>query len=559
MASGVGDVFILPRVKDLWDKQLTKQGPGGWFGGGPQGPMGDVSNAMDYGRQGLWQSRGPQSTTWDPNAQWSQIQTPTGGTGALFGSSYGQGFGQGAYERFQDVGNSYLRRYGTDVTDPETGQLLIASPERGAGFRSGAQFGGRSAFNDPFTGQTYGGHREFAGLQALQQGANPYLNNPTLAAQMSQFQEIGSPFQRADPGQYMDLTQGVEGMYPTTADFGNAYVGEMGRTTGADVDRMGNMTGGMYSGVTGQTGRMTNAYEQQLMQQMAQEGQKDLSLGLQDTQSTMAAMGLGRSGQAQGTAAGVWRDIQERNALDRQNLQAQFAEQAMGRNAAAQLGMGQSALDANARAILAAQGGNINAMLGAQQAAVSGNEARLGRMHGAGMQGLNALTGSLEASRAAERQQLLGGMDRTAQWNTSQQGNYLQSLLGHDQAALNRMIAESQEQSRGMQDYTNLQQIKDQMYNDRLNTMLGLEDRFQTNQNAVLNQMAQYRMMPMDYMMQLMTGLPQGQRQPARESPWGPMLANAGLQLGGNYLSQMGQVPSAGNSAIYGGAWGNQA
>src|SRR5690606_12996388 len=124
-------------------------------------------------------SRGPQSTQWDPNAQWSSIRTPTGVTGALFGSSYGQGFGQGAYDRFQNAEQSYMNRFATDLVDPNTGQVIAFSPERGAGARSVSTFGGRNSFNDPLTGSEYDTHKTFSGLLALQQGANPYLNDPS--------------------------------------------------------------------------------------------------------------------------------------------------------------------------------------------------------------------------------------------------------------------------------------------------------------------------------------------------------------------------------------------
>jgi len=564
MASGLGPNFILPLgqqfVGNLIGNKPTVNGSypmQDWFG---QDPMEWGGATMDAGRRGQLLSRGPQSATWQTPQQgaWNQISTPYGINTALFGNSFNPNAGQSAYDRFTDVGNSYLRRYGTDVKDAQ-GNVILASPERGAGYRSGAQFGGRNAFDQPLTGQTYGGHDEFAGLQALQQGANPYLNNPLLGAAMSRTQEQGSPYARADPTKYLNTMLGAEGKYPSTGDVGRGFVNQafdLGDVSVDDMNRMaqrmyGSTTGdvhgtaqGAYNKTVGGVSDLTNAYEKQLMDQMAAQGSKDLSLGLQDAQNTMASMGLGRSGTGQSTAGGVWRDIQERNATDRQNLMAQFAEAAMGREAGAMTTMGQAGLqaeagaqqalglaglDANARAILAQQGGGINAMLAAQQGAIQGNESRLGRANQAAMSGMASLNDSLEASRAAERQQLLGGLDRTAQWNTTQQGNYLQSLLGHDKAALDRMVAESQEQSRGMQDYMGLQQVKDSMYTDRLNQMLGLEDRYRTGQNEVYNQMAQYGQMPINYLMSMITGISPTGGSPARTGSWGPAIASAAI------------------------------
>jgi hypothetical protein len=259
------------------------------------------------------------------------------------------------------------------------------------------------------------------------------------------------------------------------------------------------------------------------MNQMQQQGSKDLSLGLQDAQNTLSSMGLGRSGQAQSTAGGIWENIQQKNALDRQNLMAQFAEAGMGRQA---------------QAIMGQQQGGINAMLAAQQAAAGGAESRLGRANQAAMGGQNALTASLEASRAAQRGALTGGMANTAQWNQGIQGNYLNALSSGDQAALARMQATGNQQSQGLADYMRLQQTKDAMRTDRLNEMLSLEDRYKTSQNEVFNQMQTYGMYGPNALMQMITGIAPTSGSPSRTSPW----AALGGQLGG---AAIGALPGA--------------
>jgi hypothetical protein len=544
MSQGVGPNLILPGGEAMW-RSITGQGvfdsqknPPQMFG---SDPLGYGNRTIDYGRQGLFVSRGPQSTQYDPTAQWSQIQTPAGVRGALFGASGSPGFGQSSYDRFNDSGSSYLRRYGTDVRedpmhpgialqpeidahgnpvgfgqgvspnpayyDPKN-KTLIESPERSAGQRSGALFGGRGEQGQPLFGSQYDTAKTYAGLTQLQQGANPWLNNPTLAAQMSQYQELASPFTRANPAQYLQTAMGAEGTGPSGGAMADRYVEPTYNMGGRGVSQMGGLS---------------NAYEQQLMDQIANQGSKDLSLGLQDAQSTLSSMGLGRSGQGQSTAAGVWADIQQKNALDRSQLLANFREANMNR-------VGQ--------AVMGQQKGGIDALLAAQQAAAGSAESRLGRMNQAAMGGLAAQTQSLEASRAAERGALGQGMLNTAGWNQNVGGNYLNALQSGDTAALNRMNAESAGQSLGLHDYMSLQQTKDQMRSDRLNEMLGLEDRYRTSQNEVLNQMQQYGMYGPNALMQMITGIAPTGGSPARTNPYGALIG----QLGG---AAIGALPGA--------------
>jgi hypothetical protein len=486
-----------------------------WFG---TDPMGGAARAMDWGRLGGFTSYGPQGTTYQKPGFALGDPAGAGLNTALFGSSYNPAAGQSAYDRFNDAGASYLRRYGTDLYGPQ-GNIIGLSPEHSAGLRSFQDLGGRDASGNPLYGSQYDTAKTFAGLAQLQQGANPWLNDPRMAAAMVKADEADSPFARANPTQYLATMLGAEGTTPTTASVANSYVNPTYDLGGRSV---------------GQMGRMTNAYEQTLMDQIANQGSKDLSLGLQDAQSTLSSMGLGRSGQGQSTAAGVWEDIQQKNALDRSNLLAQFREAGMGREA---------------QAIMGQQQGGINAMLAAQQAAAGGAESRLGRANQAAMGGMNALTASLEASRAAQRGALTGGMANTAAWNQGIQGNYLNALSSGDQAALARMQATGNQQSQGLADYMRLQATKDSMRSDRLQEMLGLEDRYRTSQNEVLNQMAQYGQMPIQNLMAMITGIsPTGSPQ-ARTSPWaaiGGQLGSAAIgALPGAYASYRGQYDPA--------------
>jgi hypothetical protein len=512
MASGLGPNFILPIGKGFL-QQLTGQAPtpGQPWGQGQQwfspGAMQRAGGALDYGALGGWSSSGPQSTSYQKPGFPLGDPAGAGLNTALFGHTYDPNAGQSAYERFNDAGDSYLRRFGTDLYGPQ-GNIIGLSPEHSAGLRSFQDLGGRDASGNPLYGSQYDTAKNLAGLATLQQGANPWLNDPRMAASMVKADEASSPFARADPKQYLATMLGAEGTTPTTASVANSYVNPTYDLGGRSV---------------GQMGRMTNAYEQTLMDQIANQGSKDLSLGLQDAQSTLSSMGLGRSGQGQSTAAGVWEDIQQKNALDRSNLLAQFREAGMGRQA---------------QAIMGQQQGGINAMLAAQQAAAGGAESRLGRANQAAMGGMNALTASLEASRAAQRGALTGGMANTAQWNQGVQQNYLNALTSGDQAALARMQATGNQQSQGLADYMRLQATKDAMRSDRLNEMLSLEDRYRTTQNEKLNQMAQYSQMPLNWIMQMVTGISPTGGSPARTSPW----ASIGGQLG---AAAIGAAPSA--------------
>lgn len=529
MPSGIGPNLILPygggigqSITGLTPFQAQQRGIPGLFG---TNPMGTVRNTMDYGTLGGWTSRGPQSMTYQRPGIPLGDPMGAGGNAALFGGSYNPAFaGMGAYERFADVADSYRRRFATDVTDAN-GNVVLLSPERSAGLRSGQLYGGRGVTGEPLTGVQSDIFKTASGLAQLQQGANRYLNDPATAANMQIYSELSSPFTRGSPAEYLKAAQSAE-VGPTTGNLTDQY-----------IPTMGNMTGGMYSGVTGQVQGLQNAYAQDLMNQIAAQGSKDLSLGLQDAQGTMSAMGLGRSGQAQSTALGAWKDIQEANALQRQQILAQFAEQNAARNQQTMLGMGQSAMSANA-----------NAILQAQQAAAQANEARLGRMNQAAMAGQQALTGSLEASRAAQRGGLQQGMANTLEWNQGNQQRLLQAMLGGDEAMRQRLQLEAQGQSQGLNDYMRLQATKDQMYSDRLSQMLGLEDRYKTSQNEVLNQMAHYGLMPQQALMQMITGISPTGGSPARTNPWPTLLGQAGLNLAGSYINQMGQPSS---SSIY--------
>jgi hypothetical protein len=210
--------------------------------------MDAAARTQDWGRLGGFVSRGPQSTTYQRSGIPLGEAGGAGLQGALFGSSYDPSFGQSAYQRFQDTGDSYLRRYGTDIKADDAGnavlpmldahgnqvgfgqgvapnpayataKLLIESPERSAGQRSGALFGGRDATGAPINGVDYATNKTFGGLLALQQGANPYLNDPRLAASMARSGETSSPFGRADPAAYLrSVLSGETG--PTTGDVG---------------------------------------------------------------------------------------------------------------------------------------------------------------------------------------------------------------------------------------------------------------------------------------------------------------------------------------------------
>src|SRR5262245_9832265 len=371
MASGLGPNLILPTARywltNLMGFDPTQLGrarpdPMGWFG---PNPMEGMSNAMQRGRAGLWTSVGPQGTKYQPDYfhGGSQVPTSAGVNAALFGSSYNPAFGQSAYDRFADAGDSYLRRFGTNLV-VKNGQSVLPfldaqgrqvgygqggvranpdysnpayqvgySPEAGAGARSMAQFGGRTAFNEPLTGQQYGGHKEFAGLAALQQGTNPFLNDPATAANLSLYQELSSPFQRADPNEYMAMARNINAGMPNTGEQAFQNAGRVAAGGTPDLTEMALRQAKLAQGGINYTESLRNNFGNQLLQDLTREGEKDLSRGIQDTQGSMAALGLGRSGQAQSVASGVWKDIQESNAAQRQGLLSQFAENAMTRQA----------------------------------------------------------------------------------------------------------------------------------------------------------------------------------------------------------------------------------
>src|SRR4030095_150623 len=212
MASGIGPTFILPGGRQLWGN-LTGTIPDpnktppfeNWFG---TDPMGAGGRTMDWGRAGGFVSSGPQSFNYQAPNFVGGDPAGAGVNAALYGHTYHTAAGESAYERFNDAGASYLRRYGTDLRDaqgnliglsPEhsaglrtfqnargrdadglryaEGNLIGLSPEHSAGLRTFQNAGGRDAAGNPLYGSQYDTAKTFAGLAQLQQGANPWLND----------------------------------------------------------------------------------------------------------------------------------------------------------------------------------------------------------------------------------------------------------------------------------------------------------------------------------------------------------------------------------------------
>src|SRR5580765_826635 len=155
MPSGVGPNIIIPGGQGMW-KSITGQsvwdsqnkGLPPMFG---TDPMGSGSRTVDWGKSGGFTSYGPQSTQYQKPGFALGDPFSAGGNIALYGHPYDPNAGQSAYERFNDAGDSYLRRYGTDLYGPQ-GNIIGLSPEHSAGLRSFQDLGGRDQSGNPLYG-----------------------------------------------------------------------------------------------------------------------------------------------------------------------------------------------------------------------------------------------------------------------------------------------------------------------------------------------------------------------------------------------------------------------
>ena len=140
-------------------------------------PMGAANRTMDYGRLGGFTSYGPQSTQYQKPGFALGDPSGAGLNTALFGSSYNPAAGQSAYDRFNDAGASYLRRYGTDLYGPQ-GNIIGLSPEHSAGLRSFQDLGGRDQSGNPLYGSQYDTAKTMSGLDAAPAGRQPLAERP---------------------------------------------------------------------------------------------------------------------------------------------------------------------------------------------------------------------------------------------------------------------------------------------------------------------------------------------------------------------------------------------
>lgn len=248
--------------------------------------------------------------------------------------------------------------------------------------------------------------------------------------------------------------------------------------------------------------------------------------GQQGTEAILAALGL--TGQA----------INQRTGLsgDASRLGTQLGAQAIG-----------AATDMSGRGALAGQDAIAQAIGQRTGVGAQAGENTFNQASGAYQQAQGQGQRSLDQIYGTTADILKQGQADAAQSKRSYAGMMQDALGRADQSEIQRLIAESNAQSQGLHDYSGLVNNRDQYRGQRLDEMLKLGDYQRGIDQETLNQQMQFGMMPMNYLMQLISGIQTGGGvTPGRTTPWWQSaLANAGAGAAGRLGAAAFQAPQS--------------
>lgn len=394
--------------------------------------------------------------------------------------------GKDADSRYAGWGDAWNQWYGNDLYDPQSGRTL-PSLMRTTGNRTFQDFGahGGVGLGDYGPSQAVNAY-----IGSLRDPGNAYLSNPLYEAEQARRAFSTSPWEKPDAANYMSMGQDVN--------------------EASDPDPFG------LRGIR-KTNRLVNKSEQKLLRDIDTESQNSLALQIPEVRAQMQAMGLSDSGSATRMGGDVAKSILDQANRDKQRTMAGFRESNLGRQADAI---------------------NLSSNIGAQ-GALAGRDV-LSRF---GSQGLGDMFSMNEAQRGAERNSLLQGAQRYQDKEMGLADLFGRTQMGFDANQLNRQIGQDNAQHQAFGDYMSLQQSADQFRRSRLDEMLGLADYQRGISQERLNQQMQYGMMPMNMLMQLVSGIQTGgQPTQGRTTPfWQQALAGIGGQALGGYMQGLGQ------------------
>lgn len=256
--------------------------------------------------------------------------------------------------------------------------------------------------------------------------------------------------------------------------------------------------------------RMGTGYDDETMSALTrsidEEAQRSLALQLPEVRQQAQMLGLTDGAASERLGGDVARDVIGQAARNKANVMAQYQDSAAQRR---------NQLIGNFQNIGAQAGGDVlqgagnmygrayDARENAMNMLYNAADAAIGRgqnaSYGANMQMARDI---FNAKANAMTQGMQANMDR----GNRMMGMEADILNNQSQNITNRMIAESNAQSQAMRDYMALRQSREDQFQNRLNQYLALGGEQQNLIQQRLNQEAQYSQMPMNWLMQLVTG-----------------------------------------------------
>lgn len=321
----------------------------------------------------------------------------------------------------------------------------------------------------------------------------------------------------------------------------NDYFGLLDRRKQAGYDPMAVAREGIGMG-TGYDDEVMSA----LNRSIDEEAQRSLALQLPEVRQQAQMLGLTDGAASQRLGGDVASDIVGQAARNKANVMAQYQDSAAQRR---------NQLIGNFQNIGAAAGGDVlqgagnmygraydareNAMNMLYQAA----DRAIGRGQDASYGARSQMARDIFGAKA---QAMQAGMQANMDRGNRMMGIEADILNAGNQDITNRMIAESNAQSQAMRDYMALKADKENQFQTRLNQYLALGGEQRALLQQKLDQEAQYSQMPMNWLMQLVTGTSPAMAPRGGGFNWGGLLGGLG-QAGGNYLLNMANTGAGTN------------
>jgi hypothetical protein len=274
--------------------------------------------------------------------------------------------------------------------------------------------------------------------------------------------------------------------------------------------------------------RMGTGYDDQavssLNRSIDEEAQRSLALQLPEVRQQAQMLGLTDGAASQRLGGDVASDILGSSARHKADVMAQYQDSAAQRR---------NQLIGNYQTIGAAAGGDVLQGAGNMYGrAYDARENAMNMLYGAADRAIGRGQEASYGARSqmardifgAKAQAMQAGMQANMDRGNRMMGIEADILNAGNQDITNRMIAESNAQSQAMRDYMALKADKEAQYQTRLNQYLGLGGEQQALLQQKLNQEAQYSQMPMNWLMQLVTGTSPAQAPQGGGFNWGGLL-----------------------------------